>query len=80
VVVQAAPGSPAARAGLRGVDLATGAIGDIIVEADGKPVRRLSDLVDAVEQIGVGKSLQLGVVRDGRKRTVDTEIVDIGRT
>ena len=80
VIVQTAPGSPAARAGLRGVDMASGTIGDVIVEADGKPVRRLSDLVDAVEQLGVGKSLQLGVVRDGRKRTVQAEIVDIGRS
>lgn len=45
-VVETTPGSPARSAGLRGVDLARGSIGDVIVEINGKPVRRLSDLTD----------------------------------
>ena len=46
VIVRVAPGSPADRAGLRGVDPNAGAIGDVIVEVNGKPVRRLADLTD----------------------------------
>src|SRR3982074_3794951 len=46
MVVRTVPGSPAERAGIRGVDFASGKLGDIITEADGKQVRRLSDLTD----------------------------------
>ncbi len=46
VIVRVAPGSPADRAGLRGVDPRAGTIGDVIVEAAGKPVQRLADLTD----------------------------------
>jgi 2-alkenal reductase len=80
VVVQTAAGSPAARAGLRGVDVATGRVGDIIVEANGKAVRRLSDLTDAIEELGVGRSVELTALRDGQKRKIEVEIADIGRS
>jgi len=80
VIVQASPGSPAARAGLRGVNLQGDMLGDVIVEANGKPVRRLSDLTDAIESIGVGKSVELTVLRAGQRRKVQTEVVDISRS
>ena len=80
VVVQAAPGSPAARAGLQGVNPTTGSVGDVIVEVQGKAVHRLSDLTDAIEQIGVGKSVEITALRNGQKRKVQAEIVDIGRS
>src|SRR5437899_3723669 len=41
IILRTAPGSPADRAGIRGVDFASGKLGDIITEADGKQVRRL---------------------------------------
>ena len=80
IVVRTAPGSPAARAGLRGVDLANGAPGDVIVEVNGKPVRRLSDLTDEIEQVGVGKAVRLGVKRGGETRTVEVQVNDISQT
>ena len=43
-------------------------------------VRRLSDLTDELERNGVGKTVRLTVQRDGRTRTVETEVVDIGHT
>jgi 2-alkenal reductase len=79
VVVRTAPGSPADRAGLRGVDLENGTLGDVIVEANGEPVRRWSDLVDQLEAIGVGRSIRLTVRRNGRTRTVETQVIDLGR-
>ncbi len=78
VIVQAQPGSPAARAGLIGVNMSTGDVGDVIVEADGKPIKRLSDLTEEIERIGVGKQRPLTVSRNGQRRDVSTEIVDIG--
>src|SRR6266487_2309457 len=80
VVVRTAPGSPAERAGLRGVDFNTAALGDVIVAVNDKTVRRLSDLTDELERNGVGKTVRLTVQRDGRTRTVETEVIDIGRT
>ncbi len=78
VVVRTLAGSPAARAGLRGVDPRTGEIGDIIVGVNGRPVRRLSDLTEELERIGVGRSLDLLIERDGRRTTVPVEVADVG--
>ncbi len=80
VVVRTVPGSPAERAGLRGIDAARGALGDVIVGANGKPVRRLADLTDHLEQIGVGKTVELTVQRGGSTTTVPVEVTDIGRS
>ncbi|MBR1160353.1 S1C family serine protease [Bradyrhizobium elkanii] len=79
IVVRTTPGSPAERAGIRGVDMSTGELGDVITAVDGKPVHRLSDLADQLEQIGVGKKVRLSVNRDGSARDVEVAIVDIGR-
>jgi 2-alkenal reductase len=80
VIVRVVPGSPADRAGLRGVDLNAGAIGDVIVEANGKPVRRLSDLTDVLERIKVDSSVTLVVMRDGSRRNVSVNVVDVSRS
>ena len=79
VIVRTVPGSPAERAGLRGVDPATGEIGDVIVGVNGRPVRRLTDLTSALEQAGVGKPAELQVERDGRARTVRIDVADVSR-
>ena len=79
IVVRTAPGSPAERAGIRGVNSGSGAIGDVIVQADGKPVHRLSDLTDQLEQVGAGKSVRIGVKRGSETRDVNVDIVDIAR-
>ena len=79
IVVRTAPGSPAERAGIRGVNFSSGALGDVIVQADGKPVHRLSDLTDQLEQVGAGKSVRVGVKRGSEARDVNVDVVDIGR-
>jgi 2-alkenal reductase len=79
VVVRTAPGSPANRAGLRGVDPASGTIGDVIVGINGEKVRRLADLTDQLEKLGVGRTAELTLLRNNRTTTVSVEIVDIGR-
>jgi S1-C subfamily serine protease len=80
IVVRTAPGSPAERAGIRGVDFNSGALGDVIVQADGRPVHRLSDLTDQIEQIGAGKSIRISVKRGSQTRDITLDIVDIGRS
>jgi len=80
IIVRTAPGSPAERAGIRGVDLGSGALGDVIVQADGKPVHRLSDLTDQIEQVGAGKSIRISLKRGSQRRDINIDIVDIGRS
>jgi S1-C subfamily serine protease len=80
IIVRTAPGSPAQEAGLRGVDMRTGQLGDVIVAVDGKPVHRLFDLTDLLEQKGVGGEVELTLLREGARRTVSVKIVDISRS
>jgi 2-alkenal reductase len=80
IIVRTAPGSPAERAGIRGVDFNSGALGDVIVQADGKPVHRLSDLTDQIEQVGAGKSIRISLKRGSQTRDITIDIVDIGRS
>ena len=77
VVMSTVEGSPAARAGLRGVDQRTGVLGDVIVSVNAKPVRRLADLARVLQDAGVGKTVRVGVLRGSRMFEVDVEVVDI---
>ncbi len=80
IVAGVAPGSPAAEAGLQGVDQRFGTIGDIIVGVEDAPVRRLSDLTDKLESVGVGQSVSLKVLRDNREQNINVRIVDVGES
>jgi 2-alkenal reductase len=79
VIVNTVPGSAAERAGLRGMDAGTRKLGDVIVGVNGKPVRRLPDLTEELERVGVGKRVTLAIKRDGRDVSVEVEVTDIGR-
>jgi 2-alkenal reductase len=79
VVLRTLRGSPAAQAGIRGVDPMTGEIGDVIVGVNGKPVRRLSDLTAELERAGLGKPVELTIDRGGRRTRVTVNIADVGR-
>ena len=78
VIYRTVPGSSAERAGLRGMD-ANNKLGDVIVGVNGKPVRRLADLTQELERVGVGKKVPLTVQRDGRETSVEVDVMDIGR-
>jgi 2-alkenal reductase len=79
IVAQTIPGLPAEQAGLRGVDRASGAIGDIITGVDGKSIRRLADLTDELERVGVGATVTLSARRGGREVSVPVTVVDVGQ-
>ncbi len=79
-IAEVQPGGPAARAGLEGARVTrTGRVilGDRIVAVNGKPVRSEDDLLDAFEAAGVGATVTLRVVRDGRGRDVRVPLVPI---
>jgi S1-C subfamily serine protease len=79
-ILRTLPNSPAARAGLRGVDTRTGTLGDVITSVNGKPVQRLSDLTNETDEIGVGREVTLGLVRNGRSDTITVTVVDVGQS
>lgn len=79
VIVRVLPGTPAAAAGLRGIDMQTGEIGDVVVGAGGRPVNRLADLTAALEAAGLDAPVELVVTRDGRSRRVRVTTADIAQ-
>ncbi len=79
VVVRVVPGSPAAQAGLHGVDPSTGALGDVIVGANGVPVHRLADLTDQIQKIGIGHQIELKIQRDDHTVSVSVGITDTSK-
>jgi 2-alkenal reductase len=78
-IARVRPGSPAERAGLRGMNADTGTQGDIITAANGVPVRTPFDLTKALERVGIGGTIDLTVRRDGKTATTAVNIVDVGQ-
>jgi len=77
VVYEVLDGSPADRAGLRGIRVDRWDrihLGDVVVAADGKPVDSSDELLHAFETAGVGKTVTLSVERDGRRRDVTVQL------
>jgi len=77
VVVRTMRGSPAEEAGLQGIDPRTQALGDIIVAANGRPVHRLSDLIEEIEKTGIGGTVHLNVMRGDTNTSVRAKIADM---
>jgi 2-alkenal reductase len=84
VITSVRPGSPGARAGLRGgsderdfngVAFTYG--GDVLVAVDGRPVRSASDVVRIVtSQLRPGQASTFTVVREGSRRSVQVVLDD----
>jgi S1-C subfamily serine protease len=79
LILEVAPGSPAARAGLRGAgsDAATGAIvagGDVITSIDGEKVAGPNDVAQVVGAKRSGETARVTYVRGGSERTVEVRL------
>jgi 2-alkenal reductase len=77
VVVDTIPGSPAEQAGLQGINAPREPIGDVVVAANGKPIHRLSDLNDELEEVGVGNQVDLSIERKGGRTSVSLKVTDL---
>lgn len=77
VIADVARGSPAEKAGLRGIDQRRRTLGDIIVGINGKKVETFHDLAQALFEMGVGARAKLQVMRDGAAREVELTVGDI---
>ncbi|HSU06487.1 MAG TPA: trypsin-like peptidase domain-containing protein [Acetobacteraceae bacterium] len=78
IILRVVPGSPAAGAGLAGVDAQTGTVGDIITAVNGKPVQTTADMSALLADVGIGHDATLTVERDGHQRKVAVQVADIG--
>jgi S1-C subfamily serine protease len=77
VVADTIPGSPAEKAGLQGTNASSESIGDVVVAANGKPIHRLSDLNDQLDQVGIGNEVDLSIERKGTKTSVSLKVTDM---
>ena len=79
VIDEVAPGSPAATAGLKGLDRQRGLPGDIIIAVNGREVESLPAFAAELDRTGIDGTAELTVVRDGKERKVKAKVVDISR-
>lgn len=77
IIVHVLPGSPAAQAGLQGVNQQTGTVGDIITAVNGRRVNTIADLSAALAQAGIGHSVTLTVENNGQSRSVQVKVADV---
>ena len=79
VVMQVAPDSPAAAAGLRGLqqdDYGQVVLGDIIVTVDGQAVKSQEDLMRALERHQMNDEVEIEVMRGRRSMTLSVVLAD----
>jgi 2-alkenal reductase len=77
VVLQVAPNTPAARAGLKPLDPESRKVGDVIASIDGMRVRNVPDLAVAFGRAGVGNRATLEVRREGQTMMVPVDVIDL---
>ena len=77
IILRTLPQSAAAKAGLEGAESDGGAVQDVITAANGQPVHSVSDLINILEDVGIGNTVKLTVTRDGRSRSLDVPVTDI---
>jgi len=70
VVMSVAENAPADKAGV--------SVGDVLVEANGQPLRRPTDLLDALSSVREGDSLALKLLRGGNLKSVSLAPADRG--
>jgi serine protease Do len=65
-----ADGAPVERAGIF--------VGDVLIEANGQPLRKPTDLLDALSSLREGEQLQLKLLRGGAVKSVSVTPADRG--
>lgn len=71
LLVSLAPGGPAARAGLRGINRSDASTADIITELDGRPVRSVEDVAAHIDERDPGQSIRVTYMRGSEASSVD---------
>lgn len=76
LVLQVVPNSPASAAGLRGLG-GDGTINDIIVSADGQPMKSLDDLYRLLDRKQFNETVELEIFRNGNRVTVPVKLTPL---
>lgn len=79
VIAEVGRGSPAAEAGLQGLNRRSGELGDVIVAVNGRPVETLSTFVAELDRVGLNNLAELTVRRGERERKVKVKVIDLVR-
>ena len=79
VIAQVLHGSPAAEAGLKGVDRRTNDVGDVIIAVNGRPVEHMGIFAAELDRAGIDTVAELTVIRNGKERKVRVKIIDVQR-
>jgi S1-C subfamily serine protease len=77
VVSEVTDGGPADDAGVRearSIDRGAPRGGDVLLAIDGRPLAESTDLPAALERLNPGEEVELRVLRDGRRMTLETEL------
>jgi S1-C subfamily serine protease len=80
LIFEVQPDGPAAQAGLRPTRRDENnriRLGDVIVALDGRPVRSMNELLDALERHQVGDTVPLTILRDGEERQVSVSLAAV---
>ena len=77
IVLSVVAGTPAAKAGIEGVDQTPNGIrlGDVIVAIDGERIRNYDDLYNTLDKRRPGDKVELTVSKGGRARKVASELI-----
>jgi 2-alkenal reductase len=79
VIAQVVPGSPAAHAGLKPLDVRKRDLGDVIIAVNGRLVESLPTFAAELDRAGIDNVAELTVVRDGKERRVRVKVVDLAK-
>ena len=79
LVASVAPGTPAAAAGLKALS-EDGTINDIIVSADGQPMKSLDDLYRLLDKKQFGETVNIGIYRNGQTVSVPVRLTPIANS
>ncbi len=80
VIARVLPGTPAARAGLRSArvdEQGNVVLGDIIIGIDDTPIRKVSDLLEALREHRVGDKVTVHFLRDDQRMSVDVTLGEV---
>lgn len=83
LVVQVQPGGPAANAGLRGLTQTENGdweLGDVIVGLDNDKIAKTDDLYKLLDKHQFGDTVQLQIVRDGRRTSLTVRLTELPTT
>jgi S1-C subfamily serine protease len=84
MVIRVVPGSGADKAGMRNAEAVavrgtdyTVPLGDVITKVDGKTISQQDDLDRVLNSKNVGDRVQVEIVRDGRRMTLDVQLAEL---